>query len=79
MSPNLIQLSDVPKIAPVAKGDTITTSGRSIIFPKGIPIGTISKFKLDTAENYYEIEIVLFNDMTNIEPVSYTHLRAHET
>jgi len=68
-SPAYIQLSEIPKIAPVAKGDTIITSGRSSIFPKGVPIGTISNFKLDIAENYYEIEIVLFNDMTNIEHV----------
>jgi len=68
-SPNTIQLSEIPKIATVAKGDTIITSGRSAIFPKGIPVGTISNFKLDNAENYYEIDIVLFNDMTSIEHV----------
>ena len=69
LSPSHIQLTEIPKIAPVAIGDTVTTSGRSTIFPKGIPIGIISDFKLDTAENYYEIEITLFNDMTNIEYV----------
>lgn len=68
-APNSIQLIDVEKIAPVSKGDTIITSGRSSIFPKGIPVGTISDFKLDVAENYYEINISLFNDMTNIEHV----------
>lgn len=68
-SPNFIQLSEIPKIAPVAQGDTIVTSGRSAIFPKGIPVGVISDYKLDTAENYYEIEVALFNDMTNIEHV----------
>ncbi|MGB1211616.1 MAG: rod shape-determining protein MreC [Lacinutrix venerupis] len=67
--PNKIQLSEIPKIAPVATGDTIVTSGRSAIFPKNIPIGIVSSFKLDTAENYYEIEVTLFNDMTNIEHV----------
>ena len=69
LSPRLIQLTDIPKIAPVLKGDTIITSGRSSIFPKGIPIGIIENFKLDDAENYYEINIALFNDMTNIEHV----------
>lgn len=69
LSPNIIQLSEIPKITPVAIGDTIITSGRSSIFPKGIPVGVISNFKLDAAENYYEIEINLFNDMTNIEHV----------
>ena len=64
-----VQLIDIPKIAPVVKGDTIITSGRSSIFPKGIPIGVIYDFKLDAAENYYEINIKLFNDMTNLEHV----------
>jgi rod shape-determining protein MreC len=68
-SPYYSQLVDIPKIAPVKVGDTIITSGRSSIFPKGIPIGTIHNFKLDAAENYYEINIKLFNDMTNIEHV----------
>jgi len=64
-----IQLIDVEKIAPVQIGDTIITSGRSSIFPKGIPVGTVKNFNLDTAENYYEINITLFNDMSNIEHV----------
>lgn len=68
-SPYFIQLTDIPKIAPIKKGDTIITSGRSSIFPKGIPIGTIHNYKLDAAENYYEINIKLFNDMTNLEYV----------
>ena len=68
-SPYFVQLIDVPKIAPIKKGDTIMTSGRSSIFPKGIPIGLIHDFKLDAAENYYEINIKLFNDMTDIEHV----------
>lgn len=68
-SPNVVQLTDIPKIASVIKGDTIVTSGRSSIFPKNIPIGIISDFKLDVAENYYEINVALFNDMTNLEHV----------
>lgn len=68
-SPYFTQLVDIPKIAPVEIGDTIVTSGRSSIFPKGIPIGTIKDFKLDAAENYYEINVNLFNDMTNLEHV----------
>jgi len=63
------QLIDIPKIAPVALGDTIITSGQSSIFPKGVPVGIIEKFQLDQAENYYEINIRLFNDMSSIEHV----------
>ncbi len=65
-SPQLVQLVDVPKIAPVKVGDTIITGGRSTIFPKGIEIGIVESFKLDNAEDFYEININLFNDMTNI-------------
>lgn len=65
-SPEFVQLVDVPKIAPIQKGDTITTGGRSFIFPKGIEVGTIESFTLDDAEDYYEIQVKLFNDMTNI-------------
>lgn len=68
-SPNMVQLTEIQKIAPIKKGDTIITSGRSIIFPKGIRIGTIESYKLDDAENFYTIDVKLFNDMTNIEHV----------
>ena len=64
--PNIVQLTDVPEIAPVNEGDTIITGGRSLIFPKGIPIGTIEDFSLATNESYYDIDVRLFNDMTNI-------------
>lgn len=70
-SPEYVQLTDIPKIAALHKGDTIVTSGRSSIFPKGIHIGIIKDYKLDVAENYYEINVQLFNDMTNIE---YVHI-----
>lgn len=63
---NIVQLLDVPKLAPVAIGDTIITGGRSASFPKGILVGEIVSFKLDDTEDYYTINIKLFNDMTSI-------------
>ncbi|WP_452219518.1 rod shape-determining protein MreC [Lacinutrix salivirga] len=68
-SPEFVQLTEIPQKAPVKIGDTIITSGRSAIFPKGIPIGTIGSFNLDQAKNFYQIDVKLFNDMTNIEHV----------
>lgn len=64
--PNVVQLIDVPALAPVKKGDSIITGGRSLIFPKGIPIGQIEDFNLDISESYFTIDVRLFNDMTNI-------------
>lgn len=70
-SHEFVQLVDIPKIAEsyLNIGDTIVTSGRSSIFPKGILIGSIQDFQLDDAENFYTLNVKLFNDMTNIEHV----------
>ena len=38
-----------------------------MVFPKGIPIGIIADYRLDAAEDFHEINVTLFNDMTNIE------------
>jgi len=65
-SPEFVQLMDMPIQAPVQIGDTIVTGGRSTIFPKGIGIGIVNSFHKDATENYYEIQVNLFNDMTNI-------------
>ncbi|WP_242082481.1 rod shape-determining protein MreC [Aestuariivivens sediminis] len=70
-SPEIMQLIDIPKIAEatLSVGDTIVTSGRSSIFPKGILVGIIQDFELDDAENYFTLNVKLFNDMTNVEHV----------
>ena len=65
-NPNMVQLIDVPRQAQLDLGDTIITGGRSLIFPKGMPIGSIANFELDDTQSYYKINIQLFNDMTNI-------------
>ena len=66
-----MQLIDIPKAAEsyLTIGDTIVTSGRSSIFPKGILVGAIQDFRLDDAENYFTLSVKLFNDMTNLEHV----------
>lgn len=63
------QLTEVPRLASVHKGDTIVTGGRSVIFPENIPIGKIEKVFIDKKTNYYTLEIRLFNDMTNLDHV----------
>ncbi|PQJ69357.1 rod shape-determining protein MreC [Polaribacter butkevichii] len=60
-----VQLSDIPRQAPLKIGDTIETDGKSTIFPEGIPIGTISKINHgNTADN--KVDVQLFNDMSNL-------------
>ncbi|MCG2418243.1 rod shape-determining protein MreC [Aequorivita sp. F47161] len=67
--PNVVQLIDIPRLAQLEKGDTIITGGRSTIFPEGILIGTVKDFHLDNDDNYYYVNIDLFNDMTSLENV----------
>lgn len=68
-NPNIVQLEDVEKLATFKVSDTIITGGNSTLFPKGIPIGTVKNFELDTKENLYSVNVQLFNDMTNLENV----------
>ncbi|MGH2665767.1 rod shape-determining protein MreC [Flavobacterium sp.] len=64
-----VQLTEIPRLATVKKGDTIVTGGRSTIFPENIPIGIIDKIYTDTETNYFTLDIRLFNDMTNLNHV----------
>ena len=61
-----VQLIDVPRLASVRKGDTIVTGSDSRIFPENINIGTINNVFINTENNYYTLNIKLFNDMTNL-------------
>jgi rod shape-determining protein MreC len=61
-----VQLTDVPRLASVKKGDTIVTGAQSTIFPENINIGTIDKIYIDNLTNFYTIDVKLFNDMTSL-------------
>lgn len=65
-STGFVQLTDVPRLASVKRGDTIVTGGQSTIFPEDINIGTIEKVYIDNETNFYTLEIRLFNDMTSL-------------
>lgn len=66
--PNIVQLTDIPRLAEIHSGDTVTTGGRSIIFPEGIPVGTVIDFQPDSKDdNYYKVNVRLFNDMTSLQ------------
>ena len=64
-----VQLKDIPKRAKISIGDSIVTGGNSLIFPKGILVGTVESYKLDLSENYIEIEVLLSTDLRNLDNV----------
>jgi rod shape-determining protein MreC len=68
-----MDLLDVPKTANVKEGDTIHTGGMSVIFPPDLPIGYVSSFYSESTSNFYDIEVTLFQDMTNLSTVYAIH------
>ena len=64
-----VQLEDIPRLVTLMIGDTIVTGAMSSIFPENIPIGVIKKFDLNASQSFYQIDVGLFNDMTNIRNV----------
>ncbi|WP_299012573.1 rod shape-determining protein MreC [uncultured Polaribacter sp.] len=65
---NTVQLIDIPRQAPIEIGDTIETGGKSAIFPEGILIGKVINVNSNKTVNN-AIDVQLFNDMSNLEPV----------
>jgi len=63
-SPNKMKLVDIATINPVSIGDTIVTGGMSAYFPEGIPVGRVKSFINKPLENYYDIDIELFSNLT---------------
>ncbi len=63
-----VQLLYLPIQASIKVGDTIITGGKSTIFPEGIPVGTIKSFNTNN-NNYENINVTLFNDMSAISYV----------
>ena len=61
-------LQEVPSYIPIAKGDTIVTSGYSAIFPEGIPIGKILTYEKGR-DDFYSIKVSLFPDFNQLSYV----------
>ena len=72
--PGRMQLKFIQKGHPVKQGATVVTSGFSSgkltsIFPRGIPIGEVTKVKSDELELYRQVEIRPFADFRRIDYV----------
>lgn len=65
---SLINLSSQVKIS---KGDTVITSGYSLIFPEGIMVGTIDEFEMNPDDNFYSATIRL---STRFSSLSYVYV-----
>lgn len=78
LSPNVMALSDVPLAANVEVGDTIVTGGMSAIFPAGIELGVINKVDVPLNDNYFNLSVSLFQDLSNLNRVYAVNIPASE-
>jgi rod shape-determining protein MreC len=67
--PSIMNLQAIQKYADVRLGDTIVTSGYSIVFPKNLLIGFVDLYKVEAGSFTYKIDVALSQSMTNIEQV----------
>ena len=65
----IVTMKDVPTHVKVTIGDTVISSGYSMMFPEGIPIGSVYSYDINKGKDFYEIKIKLFNDFNNISYV----------
>ena len=65
--PNLVTLTGIPKSTKVAKGDSVITSGFSIIFPKGLMLGRVEEVYLEKSTNNYKINVRTTCNFYNLE------------
>ena len=59
----------VPRHIPVQVGDTILTSGYNAVFPENLMIGIVEKFELEESSPFYDIDVMLSNDFTQLSYV----------
>lgn len=64
-----VTLTYIPTHVELSTGDTLVTSGFSVIFPPNIFIGTIGQFKIRRGDNFYTAEIDLALDFNSLKYV----------
>ncbi len=80
-----VRLTEVPRYAEIARGDTIRTSSYSFYFPEGIDIGTIDGYTANYATASWEIDVRLGIDIAALRvvllvknPEAYERIRLEE-
>ena len=65
----IAQLKDIPNHVKLQVGDTIITSGYSLVYPEGILIGRIKEFDLPEGENFFNIKVEFSVDYKKLSHV----------
>ncbi len=68
-SPRRAVLEELPRHVEFALGDTVVTSGYSVVFPEGIPVGKVIGQSRDSDDNFYSLQVELFTDFATLSTV----------
>ena len=68
-SPSEAILTEIPSYISLNKGDKVITTGFSLIFPEGIPVGIVKDFTINESDKFYSITVSLFTDFHNLNHV----------
>jgi rod shape-determining protein MreC len=67
-SDRILMLNEIPHHVKLQAGDTIVTSGYSVIFPEGVPIGVIERFEMKDG-NFFDIYVRLIPEFRQLKYV----------
>ena len=66
-------INNFPNHISIVIGDTITTNSHSVIFPEGVPIGTIKNIRKNTDDGFFDVSVSLFEDFNQLNYVYIIH------
>lgn len=67
--PSVMNLEAIQKYADVRLGDTVVTSGYSLVFPRNLLIGTVELYEVNEGLFTYDIKVKLSQSLSNPEQV----------
>ncbi len=62
-------LTDIPRYAKIAEGDTVETDSRSLAFPAGAPIGIVESYEMQEDQNFLELKLRLATDFASVRHI----------
>ena len=66
-TPNIVQLTGIPKSLKVVKGDSVITTNLSPTFPPGCLVGTVEEVLSDKSSNHYLIRVKTVVNFFNVQ------------
>ena len=66
-------INNFPNHISIVIGDTITTNSHSVIFPEGVPIGTIKNIQKNADDGFFDVSVSLFEDFNQLNYVYIIH------